>query len=147
MCTNQNGHKYQRYQVLHNQAQAKQRFRSELENIEKRILKKYRQSLVHKARPMPAYKFFVPKLNLKPLTVPESPNLTEKRRRILQRYIADPSSYSLSTPSDLPAIEESEISPHTEGGSFLNYSENLQGNERDGTTVNSGTDETEDDIQ
>ena len=117
--------------------------------MEKEALRKYRKSLVHKARPMPAYKFFVPKPNLKPLTVPRSPNLAGKKRQMLRgNTSADPSYFLLPTPSDLCSFETLEMSLDTEGGSFLDYSsrtEPLQAN--DCVTVNASVDETEEDMQ
>ena len=157
MHTSQNREKFQRFQGLHGQAQGShnpyQRFQSEWEKMEKEALKKYRKSLVHKARPMPAYKFFIPKPNLKPLTIPKSPNLAGKRRQILQRYTsADSSYFLLPTPSELSSFETLDISLNTEGGSFLDYSgrvEILQTRENDCVTSNNDTtvDETEEDLQ
>ena len=124
-----------------------QRFRSELEKIEKQVLKTYRQSLVHKARPMPSYKFFIPKRNLKPLTVPLSPNLTAKRRQLsLKNASANSPFYLLHTKPDLTNLEVAEMSPDTEGGSFLDYSskkEDSQPIERDITFNVSDDDDSE----
>jgi len=41
--------------------------------IEEKTLKDYRKTLVHKARPMPTYNFFVPHPSSKKLTSPKSP--------------------------------------------------------------------------
>ena len=143
---------------MHGQAQGSQskhntcqRFQSEWKKMEKQALKMYRQGLVHKARPMPAYKFFVPKLNLKPLTIPRSPNLAGKRK---QRYTsADSSFYLLPTPLELSlSFDVSQLSLDTEGGSFLDYSGHVEANENDCVNVNIDTtsnsvDETEEDMQ
>ena len=80
----------QRNQVIHDKTpgnQTRQNYHKfhmshdEWQRLEKQTMARYRQSLVHKARPMPDYKFFVPKRNLKPLTTPISPNLPGKKIR------------------------------------------------------------------
>lgn len=120
--------------------------RSEWEKLERQTLKSYRQGLIHKARPMPTYKFFVPKPNLKPLTIPKSPSfIGKKRKQTLQRCTSADPFYLLPIASDLPSLEVSQFSPATDGGSFLDYSiqnENIQENAN--CTTN---DETEEDMQ
>ena len=147
----------QRIQVMRGHLQGnqskqnRQRLQSELE---KQILITYRQSLVHKARPMPSYKFFVPKRNLKPLTVPLSPNLTAKRKQLSQKNASVNSPFFLlHTKPDLSDLEVAKMSPDTEGGSFLDYScksEDLRPIERDSITINDGSisdDETKEEMQ
>ena len=95
---------------------------------------------------MPTYKFFVPKPNLKPLTIPKSPNFVRKKRQqSLERCSSADPFYLRTITSDLPSFEVSQLSLATDGGSFLDYSiqnENVQENE-DRTT----NDETEEDMQ
>lgn len=91
--------------------------------MERQTLKTYRQSLVHKARPMPVYKFFVPQLDLKQITIPKSPNFAWKKRQVLQKCASTESPYSLPDPLDMQSsyIGAAEMSPES-GGSFLDLS-------------------------
>lgn len=115
--------------------------RSEWEKMEREMLAKYRRSLVHKARPMPIYKFFVPKPNLKPLTIPKSPNFSSKKIRTLQRRGSPEPHYSLN----MPSFEDTPLLVNSEGGSFLDYSNQTFENSQESlsTTFN---DETEEDM-
>jgi len=93
--------------------------KSEWEKTERRIVKEYRKTLVHKARPMPQYKFFVPQPSLKMLTIPRSPNFIKPPKKSTKNKPATPE-YSL------PELPSYSLSPTTDGGSFLDYSTDAQ---------------------
>jgi len=50
-------------------------------DLEKKTMKEYRKGLVHKARPMPIYNFFIPQPSSKILTSPKSPNIAKQKSR------------------------------------------------------------------
>ena len=89
--------------------------KSELDKSERRIVKEYRKTLVHKARPMPQYNFFVPQPSSKLLTIPRSPNFIKPPKKSAKNKPTTPE-YSL------PELPSYSISPTTDGGSFLDYS-------------------------
>jgi len=91
-----------------------QKFNMGKEKVERRVIKEYRKTLVHKARPMPQYKFFIPKPSSRPLTIPRSPNFPKPKN----------SSKNETTTSEysLPELSSHDITPTTDGGSFLGCS-------------------------